>query len=229
MLVVFITIIFFISVPVMAKKTPDGMTPSIDTVCDDAGLFGAAWGLCNAYCEAMDCDSDATRASDKACDNIFDKIVTITGEVPPCENLCPDDFNPDQVDLDGDGIGDECDTSIVSTISITGPETITDTSPSMSTDSVFFAIVVKNESNVPLNDVVIWITYPWAVPAPAGLTQLYDGDIPKDSPMSVTTDSNGTFILRMDYVRGGGASYTGTLEVKSGSIVGTAEFSVSSE
>ncbi|UCH79906.1 MAG: hypothetical protein JSW20_09125 [Nitrospiraceae bacterium] len=115
-LVVFIAIIFFISLPVMAKKTPDEMTPSIETVCDDAGLFGAAWGLCNAYCEAMDCDSDVTRASDKACDNIFDKIVTITGEVPPCEDLCPDD--PDKTDpgvcgcgnsdrdSDGDGIPD---------------------------------------------------------------------------------------------------------------------------
>lgn len=33
--------------------TADGLTPAEETVCDDAGLSGAPWGLCNAYCEAM--------------------------------------------------------------------------------------------------------------------------------------------------------------------------------
>jgi len=32
----------------------------------------------------------------------------------------------------------------------------------------------------------------------------------------------------MDYLRGGGVEYTGTLQVTSGSVVGTAEFTVSS-
>ena len=31
-----------------------------------AGLTGATWGLCNAYCEVMDCDGDA-QATDAAC------------------------------------------------------------------------------------------------------------------------------------------------------------------
>jgi len=35
-------------------QTPDETTPAEETVCD---LYeGAAFGLCNAYCEAMDCD-----------------------------------------------------------------------------------------------------------------------------------------------------------------------------
>ncbi len=113
-------------------------------------------------------------------------------------------------------------------IAITGPEAITDASSSTSVDSVFFNIVVTNQNGVPLNDVDIWITYPWAVPNPANRVQLYDGDIPKDTPMSVKTDSNGTYILRMDYVRGGGVEYTGTIQVTSGSVAGLADFSVSS-
>jgi hypothetical protein len=107
----------FIVVPTMAK-TPDGNTPAEETVCDEAGLFGAAWGLCNAYCEAMDCDSSNPNASDNACDKLFDKIVRLTGDVPLCEviDLCPDDpdkTDPGQcgcgipdTDSDGDGVAD---------------------------------------------------------------------------------------------------------------------------
>lgn len=115
-----------------------------------------------------------------------------------------------------------------STITITGSEEIIDASPPPSTvDTAFFLIVVKNQSGVPLDDVEIWITYPWAIPSPAGAVQLYDGDDPEDSPMKVETDSNGAFNLRMDYLRGGGVEYTGTIQVTSGSVVGTAEFAVS--
>lgn len=46
-------------------KTPDGRTPAEETVCD--GEVGAAYGLCNAYCEAMDCDDPNHRASDQGC------------------------------------------------------------------------------------------------------------------------------------------------------------------
>jgi len=42
-------------------QTPDGQTPAEETVCDHES--GAAFGLCNAYCEAMDCDSANPQAS----------------------------------------------------------------------------------------------------------------------------------------------------------------------
>jgi hypothetical protein len=32
--------------------TPDGSPPAEETVCEDAGLMGAAFGLCVAFCEA---------------------------------------------------------------------------------------------------------------------------------------------------------------------------------
>ena len=37
--------------------TPDGSPPAEEQVCDTAGLFGAAYGLCIAFCEANDCDA----------------------------------------------------------------------------------------------------------------------------------------------------------------------------
>jgi hypothetical protein len=115
-----------------------------------------------------------------------------------------------------------------STITITGPSEISDGRTSTSVNSAFFTIVVKNISGVPLNDVRIWITYLWAIPSEASLVQLYDGDTPQDQPMSVTTDTNGAFNLRLDYQQGGGLEYNGTIQVSSGSVVGTADFAVSS-
>ena len=59
---------------VLAMGTPDGQTPSEETVCD--GLSGGAFGLCNAYCEAMDCDNEdpGHDADQKACDAIALKL-----------------------------------------------------------------------------------------------------------------------------------------------------------
>ncbi len=77
-------------------ETPDWMTPSQETVCD--GETGAAYGLCNAYCEAMDCelanDSDPLtepHASATACTKVRDKFTNITGNDLPCEAppTCP--------------------------------------------------------------------------------------------------------------------------------------------
>ena len=73
----------FAAVPVMAL-TPDGKTPAEETVCDN--LAGAAFGLCNAYCEAMDCDSNNHKASDGACQRKREKFVQLTGKKDlPCE------------------------------------------------------------------------------------------------------------------------------------------------
>lgn len=68
-------------------KTPDGRTPAEETVCD--GQAGAAFGLCNAYCEAMDCDSPDHRASDAACSSVRRQYERKTGRPIPCEIVCP--------------------------------------------------------------------------------------------------------------------------------------------
>lgn len=77
-----------IAVPA-AAKTPDGQTPAEETVCD--GQKGAAFGLCNAYCEAMDCDSPAPHAAPKACEQVRTKFERITGSALPCDAVasCP--------------------------------------------------------------------------------------------------------------------------------------------
>jgi len=70
-----------------AAKTPDGQPPSQETVCD--AETGAAFGLCNAYCEAMDCDSPNHHASDNACEHVKRNFERKTGRPLPCEATCP--------------------------------------------------------------------------------------------------------------------------------------------
>lgn len=75
-------------------QTPDGLPPSLETVCDME--TGAAYGHCNAYCEAMDCelanDGDpltAPSASATACSKVRSKFQQNTGRDVPCEVTCP--------------------------------------------------------------------------------------------------------------------------------------------
>ena len=80
-------LILFIITPCFAKVhgTPDGQTPHEEDVCD--GETGAAFGLCNAYCEAMDCDSANPHASEKACTKIKNLFLKHTnGRDLPCED-----------------------------------------------------------------------------------------------------------------------------------------------
>jgi hypothetical protein len=64
--------------------TPDEAPPAEETVCEDAGLRGAAFGLCVAYCEANDCD---TYGDSEACDRLWENYTKITGEqVFPCDD-----------------------------------------------------------------------------------------------------------------------------------------------
>ena len=68
------------------QGTPDGEPPSVEVNCD--GQTGAAHGLCNAYCEAMDCDSATPQASQNACNKVRDNFTRITGQGLPCDCPC---------------------------------------------------------------------------------------------------------------------------------------------
>jgi hypothetical protein len=68
-------------------KTPDGQPPSQETVCDNES--GAAYGLCNAYCEAMDCDDAGKHASDAGCAAVRRNFERKTGRPMPCQATCP--------------------------------------------------------------------------------------------------------------------------------------------
>ena len=86
----FIVIFGLLVIPAGAAlaQTPDHQTPSRETVCDSQS--GAAFGLCNAYCEAMDCDSPQPEASPTACSRVRSNYQRITGRsLFPCEVVCP--------------------------------------------------------------------------------------------------------------------------------------------
>ena len=70
----------------VVASTPDGQPPAKKSVCSQ--LSGKEFGVCNAYCEAMDCDNPNSKASNKACKIKFDQWVALRGAgVPiPCEN-----------------------------------------------------------------------------------------------------------------------------------------------
>jgi hypothetical protein len=63
-------------------QTSDGTPPSQEDVCD--GLSGEAFGLCIAYCEALDCDSvDGDRT---ACQSLRRNFERVTGSpIFPCD------------------------------------------------------------------------------------------------------------------------------------------------
>lgn len=89
-----VAVVLSLSSGVVISQTADGMTPAEETVCND--LSGAAFGLCNAYCEAMDCEllddglnETSPNASTVACLKVKNNFIKITGEVPPCD--CPPD------------------------------------------------------------------------------------------------------------------------------------------
>jgi hypothetical protein len=69
-------------------KTPDGMPPSVETVCDNEK--GVLFGLCNAYCEAHDCTDPNQRSSDNSCNQLIKNWHKHAGDRPfPCETKCP--------------------------------------------------------------------------------------------------------------------------------------------
>ena len=73
-----------ISTQVGAMGTPDGLTPAQEDVCDE--YSGAAFGLCNAYCEAMDCGDQNQHASDQGCRRVAANFYKQTGEELDCVN-----------------------------------------------------------------------------------------------------------------------------------------------
>jgi len=59
-----------------------------DGVAQDRGFCGresgAAYGLCNAYCVYMDCDSNDPQATEEACLKVAEQFLHITGRHLNC-------------------------------------------------------------------------------------------------------------------------------------------------
>jgi hypothetical protein len=66
--------------------TPDQQPPAEEQTCDEAGLVGAAFGLCVAFCEANDCDAQFDQPDDQACSTLRTRYARATGGFFfPCE------------------------------------------------------------------------------------------------------------------------------------------------
>jgi hypothetical protein len=102
----FLLVPLLLSAEALAKraKSHGGLQPQ-ESLCESAGLSGAAFGLCNAFCEAMDCDSDRPRASARACERVLANYERKTGpgSLPPCLQAKGD------LDTDADGVADSSD------------------------------------------------------------------------------------------------------------------------
>jgi hypothetical protein len=78
-----------IATPAHAQRTGDHIVPSIETVCDGDPY---SFGLCNAYCEALDCNSPTPLGTPRACSNLLRNYQKKSGgKLPPC--ACPCAFN----------------------------------------------------------------------------------------------------------------------------------------
>lgn len=87
---VLLSLLVLLGAATAGAQTPDGEPPSEENVCDPWSGESQAFGLCNAYCEAMDCDSPDVKASERACERKFMQFMQLTGEAPPCTGLsCP--------------------------------------------------------------------------------------------------------------------------------------------
>ena len=86
--VLFILLACFISVSLVSlgiAQTPDDETPALETICD--GLTGAAFGLCNAYCEAQDCNL-LPAGSLESCEDLRKNYTKKTGKSAfPCDHV----------------------------------------------------------------------------------------------------------------------------------------------
>ena len=88
-------VVAFFAAPAEAQRTGDHIVPSIETVCDGDPF---SFGLCNAYCEALDCESATPLGTPRACSNLLRNYKKKSGgAIPPCG--CPCQFTV-QADLE---------------------------------------------------------------------------------------------------------------------------------
>ncbi len=66
---------FIISIPLSHAQTADGQTPAEENICSTWGFTGKVSGLCNAYCEAMDCDAGIRAVEAVGTSGIIRRVV----------------------------------------------------------------------------------------------------------------------------------------------------------
>jgi hypothetical protein len=70
--------------PKIEIKTPNGKTPAKENVCHEYKEGGEVYGLCIAYCEAKNCQ---TETDDPSCAKLKENYVCLTNmDFLPCES-----------------------------------------------------------------------------------------------------------------------------------------------
>jgi len=84
--IVSLMLILMIGLITQGPFTTRSLIPDVvarpEGICDRE--LGAAYGLCKAYCEHMDCDADFPQASDEACLKVAEQFLHITGDNINC-------------------------------------------------------------------------------------------------------------------------------------------------
>lgn len=95
----------------------------------------------------------------------------------------------------------------------------------------YFTITMYTDSTKTktMSDIKITIDYVFASPAERYYVQLYHDGERVQSPLTVTTDKYGTYVLRVDFLSGGGNAYKGDINVRSASAFKNATFDVKAE
>ncbi len=96
------------SEPVIPDPLPSAPVPLTDSVDACYGQEGAAFGLCVAYCEALDCDGSNPLSTPKACAVLERIYAQVTHSVPPCLCPCVNEAEDFVEALNGDFGLDEC-------------------------------------------------------------------------------------------------------------------------
>ncbi len=107
--------------------------------------------------------------------------------------------------------------------------TITDATAGTVWDNASFTITVTDTNGVPLSNVILEISFPFAKSAvltSGYFVELLDDGVVTESPMQATTETNGTYVLNFRYQRGGGVAYVSDISVTSGTQSATATFTV---
>ena len=106
-------------------RTGHTRTPE-NSVCAGPEVPRGLQGICQSYCEALDCDGSGLVNAAHRCESLLQTYVRRSGGLlPPCLSIdsdgdgtedifdnCPAVFNPSQFDADSDGRGDECDNCV---------------------------------------------------------------------------------------------------------------------
>lgn len=90
--------------------------------------------------------------------------------------------------------------------------------------------VYENSDKIkPMSDIEINISCPLASPTDYYVIQFYHQGERVNSPLTVKTDKYGTYILRLEWLSGGGMEYKAPIEIRSGTAFASYEIEVTVE